>query len=624
MLEQMRKGSQHPIVKGLFFLLAVTFVVWGVGDVFRNNSDSGYVATVGKVGIPQEELDNMVSGEVARYQEVTGKPLSEENVAKLKKYALGQLIQSKVTTARADELGLVAGKKTIAQHIYENDIFFNEQGKFDKERFKAILRENGFTEEKYINAITRDVSVNTLLETMTIASVASDVMSREIFSFRNESRVADLIILPSNSIGEIAEPSETDLVQFYKDNQDSFAVNEQRSLTYITFNLDKIKSSIKLSEEELQAEYQRSIQQYKTEENRNVEQYLFTKEEDAKAAYDKISKGDIKGFSGSQIELGNITKSSVPVEVKDIIFSLKQGEVSAPVKSSLGWHIFIIKSIEGEKIKGFDEVKKDIEKEMVASAASDEFSKFGNQVEDEFAAGKTMEDIAGKFDLIIHKVTAVDSSGNGANGNKITDLPDQSVLLPIVFNLDIGAHSALTLLSDNTSYAILRVDSINPKRIKALDEVKGIAIKMWKDNEKVKLLKDKATEIVTKIKSGEDFQAIVNKMNLKVNTNQNIKRPDANAVLDGKNGEPVALARELFTLKKEGDVTGSYRNATGNFIIARLKNVIKIDATSNKNDYTNIVAQLEEEVRNDIMTQYVNYLRNKYPVSIKEDVGSGK
>lgn len=619
MLEQMRKGSQHIVVKGLFFLLALTFAVWGVGDVLRNNSSAGYVATVGKVGISPAELDNIVRGEVARYQQATGKTLSEEDVEKfgIKKYALSQLIQNKVTTTRANELGLVAGKKAIAKNIYENDIFFNEEGKFDKERFKTILHENGFTEEKFINTINRDVAVKNLLETMTIASVSSNIIAREIFSFDNESRIADLITLPANSATETPEPAEADLVKFYQDHQDNFTVNELRAVTYITFNIDKIKNSIKLSSEELLSEYQKSMQQYKTEETRNVDQYLFTKEEEAKAAYEKITKGDIKGLLSSQIALGNITKSSVPAEVKDLIFSLKQGETSQPIKSALGWHIFIVKSIEGEKVKRFDEVKPDIEKEMLASKASDEFSKFGSQVEDEFAAGKTMDDVAQKFDLIIHKVSAIDSNGNGLNGGKVTDLPDQAVLLPLAFNLDVGGHSALTLLSDNASYAVLRVDAITPKKIKTLDEVKATVTKMWKETEKEKLLKEKATELAGKINAGEDLQSLITKTKLKISKSQTIKRPSADSVFDGKNGEPILLVRELFTLKKEGSITAPYRNAAGDFVIAKLRNVIKVSPDNNKNAYTETLSKLTDEMRGDIQAQYINYLQNIYPVSIK-------
>jgi len=625
MLEQMRKGSQHPIVKGLFFLLALLFVVWGVGDVFRSGTGIGYVATVGRSGITLAELDGRVRNEIARYQEMTGKILSEEEADKIgvRKYVISQLISNKVIAMSAEDLGLVAGKKVIARHISENEAFFDEKGKFDKERYQSVLKASGLTEDKYVNSISKEDEVRTLLESLTLLGVVPDAIAGQVYGFKNEARVAELITLPADSISTVPEPSGEDLAKYYQDNQDAFSVPEQRGVTYVTFDLEKIKSTIKLSDEELKAEYQRSISQYKTEENRNVQQFLFATEAEAAAAYAKISTGDTKGFAGSEIELGNITKSSVPAEVKEAIFSMKQGEVGKPVKSSLGWHIFIVKTIENEKVKDFDEVKGDIEKEMVAKKAADEFSKFGNQVEDEFASGKTMEEVAAKFDLITRKITAVDANGNGANGSKVTDINDPAILLPVVFGLEMGAHSALTLLSDNASYAVVRIDNIAAKRVKALDEVKLVAVKMWKSQEKSRLLKEKATELATKIKSGEDVKSLAGQMKLKLSAEQTIKRPEPNTLQDGKNGEPVMLARELFALQKVGDITGAYRNSAGDFVIARLKGVVQANPANDKNGYRNLQSDLEDAMRNDIMAQYNVYLQKKYPVSIKANLGGG-
>jgi peptidyl-prolyl cis-trans isomerase D len=623
MLEKMRKGSHHPVVKGLFFLLALLFVVWGVGDVFRNSTGMGYVATVGKSGITPQELDSRVRAEIARYQEATGRVLSEEEANRLgvKKFVISQLVSNKVIAMSASDMGLVAGKKIIAAHISENEAFFDESGKFDKERYKSILKANGLTEEKYVNSISKEVEVRALLESLTISSVVPELAAKEVYRFKNETRVVDLLTLPSSSINKIPEPSDADLLKYYQDNQDEFSAPETRSISYIKFDIDKIKNTIKLSEDELKTEYQRSISQYRTEETRNVQQFLFAAEAEAVAAYEKISKGDTKAFAASQIELGNITKSSAPAEVKEAIFSLQKEEVSKPVKSSLGWHIFVVKSIEPQTIKTFEAVKNDIEKEMTAKKAADEFANFGNQVEDEFAAGKTMEEVAKKFDLETYTIAAVDAKGNGVGGEKISDLLDPNVILPVAFGLETGGHSALTMLSDNATYVVIKVDNITPTRIKTMDEVKVSVMKTWQLREKTRLLKEKATSLAAKIKAGEDIKSLISAMKLKINEEKTITRPETNTIAEGKNGEPAMLAREIFLLKESGDVTGAYRNASGDFMLARLKNIVMADPESDKNGYRNVQSELEDEMRSEIISQYTGYLQKKYPVSIKADLG---
>lgn len=624
MLEQMRKGAQHLVVKIMFFLLAAMFVLWGVGDVFRNNVGDGYVAKIGKSGVSAAELENMVRVEIEKYQRATGKTLTEAEIEQsdVKKYVLGQLVRDKITMMRAEDLNITGGKKDIASHIDQNQVFFDEQGKFDKVRFKEILRTNGFTEEKFISAIKNEAAVSNLMGSLASKGIAVDVIAKAVFSYRSEKRVADIITVPVNIITDIADPADTDLVQFYQENQDSFSVPEQRSASYISFNSEKIKSGIKLSDEELKSAYDANIQQYKIDATRDVSQYLFSSEEEAKAAYEKISKGDVKGFATSKIELGKVSESSVPVQVKDAIFTLKEKEASQPVKSDLGWHIFIVNSTQAEKVKSFEEVKKDIEKELLEKKASDEFSKYGNQVEDEFAAGKKMEDIAKAFDLVVHKIPSVDINGNSESGGKVS-IPDQETTLPLIFSLDSGgAHSSLTLLSDNSTYVIFRVDEVLARRVKALDEVRGLAIKAWKDSQKVKLLKEKAAEIASKLRAGEDYKVLISKMNLKLEESKNLSRYSDES--DAKNILAEELRRELFYLKKQGVFTNAYMSHDGSFAIARL---VKVNTTKPENDkqaYKDIQAQLEEEMRDDILVQYTNFLRAEYPVSIKDGVVGGE
>lgn len=611
----MRKGAQHPVMKILFVILAGMFVLWGVGDVFRNGGSNAYVATLGKSGITSFELDNVVRRELAGYQRATGKTLSEEEIASMgiRKYALWQLIRDKIITLRATEMHLVAGKKNVADNIHNNDIFFNKDGKFDKARFRQLLRENGFTEEQFINSIRKEYASNELLGSLSAVAAVSDIMTEKLYNYRNESRTAKFITLPISYIKDIAEPSETDLVQFYQNNQSKFSMPEQRSVSYITFGLDQVKDSIKFSDEELQQQYQNNIAQYQTDEERNITQYLFSKEDDANNAYEKISKGDIKEFTKNKVELGEVTKAGLPEEVKEVVFAMQEKEVSKPVKSQLGWHIFVLNKITKEHTKAFATVKKDIEKDMYEERVIDELSRFGNQVEDEFAAGKTMEDVAQKFNLNLKKIPSVEQGQKNING-----LPDPDILLPLIFSSDVGIPSPLTLLSDNSTYAIIRIDSVSPARIRALDEAKGTAIKMWQEEYKTQKLGEAAKELASKLREGTNLNTLVKKMNLSISKDQKIIRDHIT-----QQEHPLPLLLELFNLKQVDSYTGVYQNKDGDFVLARLSAVEDADHTKNAVGFANLKQQLEEEIRGDIISQYLQYLQKKYPVSIRQSSMAG-
>ena len=621
----MRDNAQHPIVKGMFILLAVTFVVWGIGDIFRGSGGAGNVATVGDHAVTSSELDNMVRREISGYEAIMGKAISEEeaNAMGIRRYSLRKLIQDKLTSIRAEDLKLTAGNKAIAGRIQENSVFFNEEGKFDKDRFRAILNANGFTEEKYVNFIKQEYSVNNLLDSMTLVAIIPEIMAEELFKIRTEVRKADILTIPSDFIKNVPEPSEADLIQFYQDNQNYFSVPEQRSLTYITFDSEKIKGEIKPSREELEALYEVNVNQYKVEESRDVEQYLFKTEKEAQTAYEKISKNIIKPFKKNKVELGSVTESNAPEEIRDIIFSLGVNGISKPVETQFGWHVLIVKSIEPEKIKSFNEVRKEIEQEAIELQLSEAFARFGNDIEDEFASGKTIEEVAGEFDIEVKKVPVIDNKGKGKDGKNIVGLPDVDMLLPMIFDMDTGVPSSLTLLSDNESYIVLRVDNITLSRVKALDEVKGTAIGMRKKQDQEEELRKESAQIAKKLHSGEDIKALAKKLGLTLKVGHEVERPLQSSAQTDVSGVPAMLAKELFSLKNTGETTASYRQRDGSFSIARLVSVEKLSPDDDKEDYNSIKSQLEDAMRNDIMEQYINYLRKEYPVSIKTNAFSG-
>jgi len=54
MLQAIRSRAGSLVVKVLFFLLILTFMAWGIGDIFSNLSTDRVVASVGDQSIRAE------------------------------------------------------------------------------------------------------------------------------------------------------------------------------------------------------------------------------------------------------------------------------------------------------------------------------------------------------------------------------------------------------------------------------------------------------------------------------------------------------------------------------------------------------------------------------------------
>ncbi len=96
--------------------------------------------------------------------------------------------------------------------------------------------------------------------------------------------------------------------------------------------------------------------------------------ETAKAILNKIKEGEdfaalAKQYSegpGAEAggDMGYVRKGDLMGEIDSVVFSMKPGEVSGIVQTSLGYHIFKVEEKTPARMKTFDEVRSDIEDHM--------------------------------------------------------------------------------------------------------------------------------------------------------------------------------------------------------------------------------------------------------------------
>lgn len=617
MLSALRSFSKHIIIKILLGALALSFVIWGIGDVFRGRSSTS-IAKIGRDEISIYDFQGALQREVNRYQEVFGKTLSEEQINQLgiRKYVLNQLIDERIIRKRVKELNIMVGLDTIKELLVAEPAFLDESGKFSREQFKKVLAANGLTEENYVNSLRNDMAMRMLFVSMSSAQASIEKQVEALFNYRNEKRIADILVVPDNIITSIPEPLDTDLVAFYKKNSSKFAIPETREASYVTFDFAKILKDFTISDDDVNKEYESNPSLYYSEATRNVDQYLFDSEDEAKNAANQLKSGFSASVENKKISLGNVTKDGLLDDVKETVFSLKEKEVSQPVKTSLGWHVFVVNAINEAKQKNLSEVKDEIKNRLKEERAADEFYQFANKIEDDLASGLKLEEVAEKYALVLHKIPAVDSNGNNLNGKEVNEIPEKQVFLQNIFAAGENETSSPLMMSSNDAYLITRVDKIMPARERALDEVKGMVTTMWQDEQKELAIHKKANEFVEALKKGATIYDLQNKNGLKIKADQKISRPTNEEFLSGLGGnEPVLLANELFKTEI-GKPTGAYRAEDGSFYIAVLKGVEKADKEASKSSYLKMQEAAKEEFSNDILAQYNTYLRSMYNIQV--------
>jgi [acyl-carrier-protein] S-malonyltransferase len=141
--------------------------------------------------------------------------------------------------------------------------------------------------------------------------------------------------------------------------------------TVIRALFEGVTADVRVGEDESRAYYARNLDRYRTPEARRVRHWVIGDETGARRVGDRIAAGATSGIDdasdarGSQMELH---RGEFAGPLEEAIFGAKVGDVVGPIRSELGWHVARVEAVSGEDLTPYDEVRNDIESELLAAA----------------------------------------------------------------------------------------------------------------------------------------------------------------------------------------------------------------------------------------------------------------
>lgn len=138
MLRFFRKRATGIMVKGLFFMIIVVFIFWGIGTVGTREE---VVAEVGKRKITLSEYKEEQKRLYDFFRSLYGDRFDEKTVGDLKieERALDNLIDRSIILNLSESLGIKISGREYMDHLASVDAF-KKEGVFSKERFLEVLK----------------------------------------------------------------------------------------------------------------------------------------------------------------------------------------------------------------------------------------------------------------------------------------------------------------------------------------------------------------------------------------------------------------------------------------------------------------------------------------------------
>jgi peptidyl-prolyl cis-trans isomerase D len=619
MLQAIRSKAGSLVVKILFGLLIVSFGVWGIGDIFRERSAAETtVASVGDMKIQADELQLAVRREMDRMNRMMGGNFSTEQAKQigLIDTVLDRIVAADLLDLEERRLNLLVDDQVVRDNIMANPAFHNSTGAFDRNLFTNILASNQLTEDRYVGLLRRDIARNNLTSAIAGGAMAPVALVETLFRARNEKRVAETVLIANAKVTGIAEPTEAELQDFHAKHEDLFRAPEYRGITALIMKPEDIADSIEVPESKIRDEYQSRLDEFQTPDRRQLEQILVPDEAKAKEVETALAAGkdfatvakEVANQGSDTVELGWVKRDELPPELADATFALKEGEIGKPTQSPLGWHIIKVTGVENGSTKAFEEVRDQLRKDVAREMAADELYKRSNEIEDALAGGAALDQVAEKFSLKPTKIAAVDLDGKDPTGAPVA-LPNSDEILRVAFNTDRGQTTRMNETKDN-GYFILRVDSVQPSTIKPLAEVRDRAKALFLADKQSAAAETEAKAISEAVTPGKNLAAIAAEKQLAVTATPAVtRRGSAQANL------PASVVAKMFDIKPgETAVTSGPEG----WYVVQMKSIEPADPAADQATVKQVTEQLTDGMRGDILSQFEKALRNRYPVTVRQ------
>ncbi len=619
MLQVIRNQAASWVVKLLFVLLILSFGAWGVADYMNAaGRRSGAPVTVGDLTIDPSAVSQVVNSEVQRMRQFLGPQFSREQAKAfgIVDNVLDGLVVRALLEQEGARLGVTISDELIRQTIQSDPVFQGPTGQFDRNRFGLLINRAGYTEDRYVADLRRDLSRNQLVRPLADPGAAPNAMVGALMAFREERRVADYFLLPPEAAGEIPTPNRAALEEFHKKEGARFSAPEYRKLTVLRLDAEAVSSEISVTDLELLSTYASRADEFVTPERRVLDQMLLADEAaaaaakaklDAGAKFDEVARDDAK-MTPEQIALGSLSKAELPAELADAAFSAPAEGVVGPIKTAFGWTIQRVVTIAPEQRRSFEEVKDALTAELKRERALDIVFQRSTKIEDLLFTGASLEDAAKQFGLTLTTVAAVDRRGRAPDGAAAPNMPE--ALLQAAFNQTKGAAGQLISL-DPERFASLRVDDVTPTAVKPLDSVLDAVTEAWTTSERTKRLSELADKLAADVKGGKAIAAVAEEIKATFSKSDPIGRDGA--------GSPLAqsMSAPLFAAQVGAVLTGQRGES---FMVAQLAEIVGVSADAAEEKRRAQAKQLRDGVSDDLLQQFQQALRKRIPVSIDRRV----
>ena len=492
MLDIIRSNAQSFGVKVAFGVIILVFVFWGIGS-FTETGNVNVVGTVNDEPITYQQFEMAYrNAEEAINQQSPRKKWTAEEKTQLGRQVFQTLVTETLINQEARRNNLDVSPYELRLYVGDMQIFQDEQGRFDPERYKKVLESSRQSPAQFEEDLTRRLLQEKMVAFVSAGSWSDVTEARARFNFLRQKRVIEYIYVPADSEKTAAyAPADADISKYYEEHKIEYAIPQKASVQYIEVDPLSIVKPESVTEEAARAWYERNKDRFNVPESVEVAHILVPVDKNAKEdavakAQEQVAAIEQELASGKDFaavadvhnppnaadkggRIGWITRGMTVPAFEEAAFAAEQGVVTKPVRSEFGFHLILVSGRKPASTQTFAEAEASVRQAVAAEESRDKLSDILDALTEDNILGKPLAEAA-KARGLEARESGLLSREELISTLKVTPEAAQTIM-------STGVNQPLDVpLEAGEKYIIARVVENSPATFKSLDEVRSDVI----------------------------------------------------------------------------------------------------------------------------------------------------
>ena len=567
--------------------MVITLVPGGLGsNLGMGGPRQGVIATVDGNEVTTVDV-NRTTDNMLREQF----PKAGAQTAMLRPYfaqrALDNLISQKAILAEANRMGLRATDAEVRdeiQHGRYSNVFFPNGNFIGQDEYQARLDQAGLTIPQFEEEIKNQILFTKLQNLISGTAMVNDAQIRAEFDKKNTKVKLEYAVLDKDAIANSIKPSDAELKAFYDRNKASYtnSVPEKRKIKYAVIDNAKLEGQTQVTPQEIQSYYDQHRDDYRVDQQVNVRHILI--KTPLAGADGKVEQ---KGVDAARKKAEDVLKQvKAGGDFSELAKKYSEDTGSATNGGSIGW------IGKGRTVPEFESKAFSLPKGGTSDLVQSSYGFHIIHVDDKQDAHlKTLAEVKNQIEPILAQqkvsraaeaeaASLVSQARNGgldkaaaAKGLPVinTDFVSRNDALPgigsapqfmdAVFSQAEKAPPAQAQLQQGS--AIFEVTAIRPPSTPGFEEIRPRVESEFKNERTASLLAQKTQELSDRAKAGHDLKKAAKELGATIKTSDFVL-PDGQVPDIGSMGGPASVA---FTMKP-GDISGPITASNAGIVLS--------------------------------------------------------